>query len=473
MVFRILSRKIKHLLIFFVIISTFTNAFSATTRSEIQYLVKKYGVSSAKISIASQRTQSGKNLYSYAKNRNMIPASNNKVFTMVAALLTLPSNFRFSTTVNYNSNSVKKHVLYGDLYVQFSGNPSLTGSQLAALIRKIKTEKEIRQITGNVYLVGVFSGPYIPEGWSREDSALCFGAPASSFTLNRNCTVIKLSKNPGSLSTKVIKISNASNIDIRNSATYTSSSKSTQISMNDNNQIYISGYLSRTAEKMFSLAIKNPALKTLDTVDDFLSANGIKHHSVSITGSIPPGYQVQLSTNSATIGTLIDRTLKHSDNLYAETILNTVGLKTKGIGSTKAGVEAVQDIFYNKLHLNTTGLSMHDGSGLSSLDRVTPQFMVNFLSKAFNSKVGRKFYNYLPASGMDGTIAYRMGGKLLGKVHAKTGTLQGVSTLSGYVLTAKNHRISFSIMLNDLTYSQRRNARRFQDKVVNVFYRYL
>lgn len=473
MVFRILNKKIKQILIFFVILSTFTSSFSATSRSEIQYLVKKYGLSSAKISIATQRTQSGANLYSYAKNRPMTPASNNKVFTIVAALLTLPSNFTFSTTVNYNSNKVKNHVLYGNLYIQFSGNPSLTGSQLASLIKKIKTSKGIKQITGNVYLVGVFSGDYIPQGWSKEDSALCYGAPASSFTLNRNCTVIKLAKNPNSLSTRVIKISNASNIDFINSTTYTSSSKATQISMNDDNQVYINGYLSRTAERMFSLAIKNPALKTLDTVNDFLSSNGIKHNSVKITSSIPAGNTVQLSTNSARIGTIIDRTLKHSDNLYAETILNTVGLKQKGIGSTIAGTEAVQEIFYNKLHLNTTNLTMYDGSGLSKLDKVTPQFMVSFLSKSFNSKIGRKFYNYLPASGMNGTIAYRMGGKLLGKVHAKTGTLSGVSTLSGYVLTAKNHRISFSIMLNDLKYSQRNSARRFQDKVVNVFYRYL
>ncbi len=99
--------------------------------------------------------------------------------------------------------------------------------------------------------------------------------------------------------------------------------------------------------------------------------------------------------------------------------------------------------------------------------------MVNFLTKSFNSSIGKKFYNYLPASGISGTIAYRMGGKLLGRVHAKTGTLSGVSTLSGYVLTAKDHRISFSIMLNDLKLSDRTNARRFQDKVVETFYKNL
>ncbi len=456
----------------FIIFASIASSY-ASNRSDIQYLVKKYHLSNAKISIAAKRTQTGAKLYSYAQNRAMKPASNNKVFTIVGALFAIPSNFTFSTTVNYSSNKVKNHVLYGDMYIKFTGNPDLTGDQLSNLIKKIKNTKGISQITGDVYLVGSFSGPYIPQGWSKNDSTLCFGAPASSFTLNRNCTIIKLAKNPNSTSTRVIKLSNASNIDYKISSTYTRYSRAITISMNDENKVYIGGYLSRTAEKMLELAIKNPALKTLNTVDDFLSSAGIKHNKVSIAGSIPAGNTVQIITNSDRIGSIIDQTLKHSDNLYAETILNTVGLKQKGIGSTKAGTEAVQEILYKKLNLNTSDLTMYDGSGLSNLDNVTPQFMVNFLNKTFNSSVGKKFYNYLPASGISGTIAYRMGGKLTGKVHAKTGTLSGVSTLSGYVLTAKNHRISFSIMLNDLKYSDRTNARRFQDKVVEVFYKNL
>lgn len=473
MVKKILIKKFKVLVAVSIFIISSTSIYAGTTRSEIQYLVKKYGLSDVKIAIATQRTQSGQNLYSYAKNREMKPASNNKVFTMVAALFAIPSDFRFITSVNYPSDRVKNHVLYSDLYIKFSGNPALTGGQLSSLIKKIKTEKGISRINGNVYLTGVFSGPYIPKGWSKEDSTFCYGSPASSFTLNRNCTVIKLIKNPKDLSTRVAILSNGSNITIKNSTKYTSASKATIISMNDDNVLYLGGYLSRAAEKMFKLAIRNPALKTVDTVNDFLNSNGIKHEKVLITGQIPAGYNEQIVTKSATIGHFIDQTLKHSDNLYAETILNTVGLKERGIGSTKAGTEAVDSILYSKLRLNTSNLTMYDGSGLSHLDRVTPQFMVNFLTKSFNSKIGKSFYNYLPSSGMNGTIAYRMGGKLLGKVHAKTGTLAGVSTLSGYVLTAKNHRISFSIMLNDLKASQRYNARRFQDKVVNVFYRYL
>ncbi|APC96705.1 D-alanyl-D-alanine carboxypeptidase/D-alanyl-D-alanine endopeptidase [Francisella frigiditurris] len=461
-------------LIVYVLLIILSISFSfASTRSEVQYLVKKYNLGDAKIGLAAQRTMNGQNLYSYAQDRPLKPASNNKVFTMAAALFAIPSDFTFDTTINYPSSKVKNGILYGDMYIKFSGNPALTGGQLASLIKRIKTEKGIKSITGDVYLVGVFSGPYIPEGWSAEDQTFCYGAPASSFTINRNCLVIKLAKNPNSLNTRVIGLSNDSNIDIKNTTQYTSSNKTISIFMDDNNVLYLKGYLSRTAEKMFKLAIKNPALKTLDTVNDFMNSYGIKHNKVSLTNSIPSDYTIQLETHSSTIGGFIDQTLKHSDNLYAETILNTIGYKYKGIGSTAVGVSSVQDILRKKLNLDTSDLVMYDGSGLSHLDHVTPLFMVNFLTKTFNSPVGKKFYNYLPASGMNGTISYRMGGKLLGRVHAKTGTLKGVSSLSGYVLTAKNHRISFTIILNDLKTSDRNNARRFQDKVVEVFYRNL
>ncbi len=189
-----MTKKLKLITIIIIAFTSIACSYAANTRSDIQYLVKKYHLSDAKISIATQRTQSGANLYAYAQNRAMKPASNNKVFTIVGALFSIPSNFTFSTTVNYASNKVKNHILYGDMYLKFTGNPTLTGGQLSALIKKIKNTKGIYKITGNVYLVGSFSGPYIPEGWSKNDSTFCFGAPASSFTLNRNCTIIKLAK---------------------------------------------------------------------------------------------------------------------------------------------------------------------------------------------------------------------------------------------------------------------------------------
>ena len=90
-------KKTKALIAIFIFTTSISCGFSASLRGDIQYLVKKYGLSDAKIAIAAQRTQTGNNLYSYAQNRLMKPASNNKVFTMVGALFAIPNNFRFTT----------------------------------------------------------------------------------------------------------------------------------------------------------------------------------------------------------------------------------------------------------------------------------------------------------------------------------------------------------------------------------------
>ena len=312
----LLNKKIKIIILLSCTIFGFSNIYASTARTEIQSLVKKYQLSDAKISISAQRTQTSKNLYSYSQNTPMTPASNDKVFTIVGAMFALPKDLRFTTSVNYNPKNVKNHVLYGNLYIKFTGDPDLKGSQLSKLIKKIRTEKGIAQITGNVYLVGNFSGPYIPEGWTKEDSTFCYGAPASSFTLNRNCSVFQLSKISNSSDTKVVKLSNTSNIKIDDTAKYTRLSKPTYISMDNNNTLHISGYLSRAAAKMFKLSIKNPALKTKDTVSDFMSESEIKHNRVLIGKSIPSSATQQIITKSAYIGSFMDRTLKHSDNLF-------------------------------------------------------------------------------------------------------------------------------------------------------------
>lgn len=130
-----MKRKTKFFTALSILIISITTS-QASTRSEVQYLVKKYNLSDAKIAIATQRTINGNQLYAYAQNRAMKPASNNKVFTIVAALFAIPSDFRFTTSIMYPSDRVKDHTLYGDLYIKFTGNPALTGSELATLIKK-------------------------------------------------------------------------------------------------------------------------------------------------------------------------------------------------------------------------------------------------------------------------------------------------------------------------------------------------
>ncbi|WP_119343790.1 D-alanyl-D-alanine carboxypeptidase/D-alanyl-D-alanine endopeptidase [Facilibium subflavum] len=479
-----LSRRLqclitKQVIIGITLIFTISNVALAenSTRQEIRYLVKKYRLTNASIGIAVQRVNSKEMLYQYAQNRFFIPASNNKIFTAIAALATLPANFQFQTRVFYQKSKFNNGTLKGNLYIDFSGDPSLTGSSLYNLIAQIK-QNGIKKIDGDIIAVAnKFTGSYIPEGWSHEDTKYCYAAPASTMNMNKNCTVIKLINTSGN-KTKVEEVANTSDITFKNSATIEPYNIRKNcpftLNMDDDNVTHLSGCLPRKAEFYMSLAIANPALKTLDTIKDFVKEIGLVYTGDIIIGNLPKQKLDQLAEiRSAPLSDLLTHMLLKSDNLYAESFARTVGYVMYGAGSTTMATKAIENILTKTYHADTKALVMKDGSGLSILDRVTPLFMVNLLSNVYNSNIGKRLYSYLPTSGVDGTLAYRMGGHLQGKVHAKTGTLDGVSTLSGYLLSQKNHLLSFSIMLNDLHENQRNKARIFQDKVVDVFYRTL
>ena len=165
--------------------------------------------------------------------------------------------------------------------------------------------------------------------------------------------------------------------------------------------------------------------------------------------------------------------LVHSNNLYAETFLRTIGYEINGVGSTSSGVRAIEYVLHRELGLQSSNIKLYDGSGLSLDDRLTTAFITSMLTEISHSRISKQFKNALAVSGQTGTIAYRMNNVLLGKVYAKTGTVEGASALAGYMKTKKNHNIGFAIMLNDLDKNQRYNARKFQDAVAKVFYKYM
>lgn len=469
--FKIIVKKIN--IVLTLILVSFSISF-ASARTEIQALVKKYRLSDASIGIAAQRVNSGKMLYRYADNRSFTPASNNKIFTAIGAFSVLPKNFQFQTAIYYQKSNYANGTLNGNLYIEFSGDPSLTGAALYNLISRAK-QAGIKRVNGSIIVVAnKFSGSYIPKGWSKEDAQYCFAAPASTLNMNKNCVVFKIVKS-GSKDTRIKKLGNTSNITFKNTAKIAPYSvrKSCPFSlvMDDNNVISLTGCLPQQAEFYMNLAIKNPALKTLDTIKDFVKEVGIQYTGDIQIGSLPKSkLHLLVDNRSESIDDMLTHMLLKSDNLYAESFLRTVGYDIYGIGSTDKGTAAVKKTLHTKYGADITKLTMDDGSGLSFLDKVTPNFMVNLLTKAYNSPIGKKFYRALPTSATDGTLAYRMNGPLRGRVHAKTGTLSSVFTLSGYLLTKKNHLVSFSIMLNDLKRNQRNNARAFQDRVVKVFY---
>ncbi|MCF6806899.1 D-alanyl-D-alanine carboxypeptidase/D-alanyl-D-alanine-endopeptidase [Thiotrichales bacterium 19S9-12] len=449
---------------------------SSFLNNKIQAEVKKLNLENIHLGIAVERTRSGDMLYQYQGDQSFIPASNNKIFTAIATLFSLPTDYRYKTQIYLDKRKIKNNQYQGDVYIQFSGDPQLTSSRLISLISRLKN-LGIQTVKGNVYLVANdFSGPYYPIGWGYTDMNYCYAPPVSTLNLNRNCFVVNLVKNGKQTSVKRITNTQFMNIDNQTWLANYSELKKCQFNpvISFDNQVDLKGCLPDQKEWQFSFAVKNPALKMKESMPSFFKSAGLSLIGAVSFSNLPKGLDKVAEVQSDALKDLLERVLFHSDNLYAETLMRSVGLKLYGKGTVKSGTTAIRSVLKSKLKVDVDQLQLEDGSGLSVLDLTTPQFMVSVLTKAYYSPIGKEFYRLLPTSGKTGTIAYRMNQNgMLGRVHAKTGTLNGSSTLSGYILTKQTHRLSFSILINGLQESQRSKSRKLQDRIVKIFYQYL
>lgn len=141
-------------------------------------------------------------------------------------------------------------------------------------------------------------------------------------------------------------------------------------------------------------------------------------------------------------------TLKVSQNLHSEIWLRLLGRKIEGQGSRAAGLEALHS-FANGLGIAPDELEIVDGSGLSRQDLVSPGAIVTLLLSVARAPYAQDFYNALPVAGIDGTLSNRFKDTpLAGRLRAKTGTIEHVNSLSGYMVLPGGRRLAFSIIGN-------------------------
>jgi D-alanyl-D-alanine carboxypeptidase (penicillin-binding protein 4) len=157
--------------------------------------------------------------------------------------------------------------------------------------------------------------------------------------------------------------------------------------------------------------------------------------------------------------------MKNSDNFYAEQIIKTIGAEVMGAGSWSNGIKAVKQ-FLCDIGIDATQLRMVDGSGLSRYNLLSPQLVVNLLKYMYSET----FLTSLPMAGVDGTLKNRMKGTPLeGNLKAKTGTMSGVSALSGYITTESGDVIAFSIMINNYAKSSK-PIKIIEDEIAEIIY---
>jgi serine-type D-Ala-D-Ala carboxypeptidase/endopeptidase (penicillin-binding protein 4) len=207
----------------------------------------------------------------------------------------------------------------------------------------------------------------------------------------------------------------------------------------------------------FDAGFSSPAATGFAADPATLAASKLAHslHSAGVTiptqvalGKVPAGSKRVGVVYSPALTKIIDFTDVNSDNFFAEMLIKLLGAKLGGAGTTAAGAAVVAK--FAREH--GSGVHAVDGSGLTRSNRASPQQVVDLLLAMRGTPVGDEFVQDLALAGHEGTVAERMHGTAAdGRCRTKTGTLTGVSNLSGYCFDADGRVIAFSILMGSVS----------------------
>ena len=401
----------------------------------------------------------------------MRPASNMKLLTSSTALHVLGKDYRFKTSV-YTDTSVIDGILDGNLYLKGFGNPDLATTDLDTLIAQVRSSGA-RSITGGVIAdVTFFDDLFWGDAWSWDDEPDAYAAFITPLSINDNCVKVSVSPGLARGDTVLVTVDPPTNyVSIVNKGKTVTDTvlrrlTVTRLYKERSNTILIEGEMlpgARPVERQ--LSVWQPELYTATLFTEALQRNGILVAKGPAVGQVSVRGR-EIAVHLQRIDSTIVNMNKESDNLTAEMILKTLDAVSNDVpGSSKGGVFVVNK-FLSTLGIDTMRYRITDGSGLSYHNLITAEMLVQLLEgMQHQTDIFPLFYESLPIAGVDGTIRNRMKKTPAeGNLRAKTGTISGVSSLSGYVQSLDGERLVFSMSMQNYIYPAR-YYQRAQDKI--------
>ena len=383
-----------------------------------------------------------KNQTLYSKNNKLLfhPASNMKLLTSAAGLMFLGEDYNFTTSIYY-TGELRDSALYGDLYVKGGLDPDFNLEDLDSLAHFIKS-LGVKFITNNLYAdISIKDSLYWGKGWMWDDEPDPSAAYLSALNICDNAIEIFVEGNKVGLPGKVIITPETNYITVKNHSITVPSNQGTNLEItrdwvNRKNNIHIDGQVAEGAiidssDHKEKLNLLNPEMYFLTLFKEHLEKENITLFGKLKIGTLP--YEsIPLISIERGLDSVIVNMNKESDNLSAEMLLYSLAISDSGApGSAENGLQAIKNIV-DSLGLNPDDYSFADGSGVSRYNLVSAELLIELLKYIHNSSYFQLFYNSLPVAGIDGTLEKRMiDTKAQNNVRAKTGTIQGVSTLSG------------------------------------------
>jgi serine-type D-Ala-D-Ala carboxypeptidase/endopeptidase (penicillin-binding protein 4) len=397
-------------------------------------------------------------LYQRRPTQLFIPASNMKLFSTAAALLLFGPDYQFENQLSTHAPQLENGVLKGSVYLNLSGDPSFGRKQLKYLLNALPA-LGVRQIQGNFIIVSSLEQITTPApGVVAKDFSYRYGAPIGPVIIDEN--QINITVNPGANIGKhaIVEYHAPENaIKLRNNVITSDKTKGcgVQFQIDENNQLTLNGCIGiHQAAIQQHVAIRNPLSYLSELIKYQLSKEHIRlDGQVILSHATPRASLVIASQKSAPLTRLMSDTLKPSNNVYANSIYLHTANKLNG---SNVNWQQADPIIRNFLQKNT-GIALQnaiftDGSGLSRNNRVTPEQTLKLLTYIYTRfPLAYEYIAALPVSAQDGTLQRRFVREhSRGLIRAKTGSMTGISSLSGYIYTTNGHTLAFTLYINTL-----------------------
>lgn len=432
-------------------------------RDDIDAILEDDSLEGAVSGVVAVDPDTGESLYEREADTRLLPASNMKLFSGAAALDVLGSDHTFTTEVTAEGRQGDR---VDDLYLVGTGDPTLSEADLDALAADVAASG-VTAVTGDLYADDTwFDDERLVDDWWPEDEPYAFSAQISALTLAHgeryDTGVTEVVSAPGAEGDPVDVDLGAADgyVSLDNRAVTGAEGTENTLEVDrptGTNTIEVTGSLPADEEPVEELrTVDEPAGLVGHVFAQALEDNGVSVKGDVGLGGVPDDWdspETIADHTSPELAQILVPFMKFSNNAHAEMLVKSIGRELADEGSWDAGLAGVEDALV-ELGVGTGDLVLNDGSGLSRGNEVSAATIVDLLVQTRGAPWAEEFRSSLPVAGEEdpfvgGTLAGRMGGTpAQGVVVAKTGTLTGVSALSGYV-PGDDGDVVFGIVNND------------------------
>jgi D-alanyl-D-alanine carboxypeptidase/D-alanyl-D-alanine-endopeptidase (penicillin-binding protein 4) len=410
----------------------------------------------------------GRIVFQRNAGRLFVPASNVKLVVVAAAAALLPPDYRFRTSV-YAAGPVDSGTVRGDLVLYGRGDPGLSNryyptalAPLDELADSLKAQG-ITRIAGDV--VGdasYFDSATTHPSWEAYDLNWWYAAPVTALAFNENSVDFLVV--PGAVGTPpdVTLRPDLGVVELTNHARTVSPDSERTLDFfrqPGTNAVWAQGDLPADAPPDTEFF----AIQDAPTWAATAFKRSLESRGIAVDGRVRATFDSTAFAAARTAAPLaehlspplpeiLEPILAGSQNWYAEMLLKTLGRELGGEGTWEAGLDVERRFLIDSLGVDSTMFDLADGSGLSTWNLVAPRAFVQILSRMRSSRSAAGFLAAFPVAGQSGTLKGRFSdGRLAGRVRAKTGSINRVNSLSGWLELPGGRTWTFSILLDNHT----------------------